>query len=314
MDNKTTINMVGTNNQAPEQDSFNIQNLIYVIRGKQVMLDSDLAQLYQIETRILNQSVKRNIKRFPNHYRFQVTHKEYEDLKSQIVISSMVEGNHGGRRKLPFVFTEQGIAMLSSVLKSDVAIQINMRIMDTFVDIRKYMANNALLYEKVNNIELKQMEFQNITNERFDRVFRYIEDHAEDERKIFFDGQIYDAFSLIVSLIQKAQKKIILIDGYVDVTTLNLLAKKNSGVDVKIYTYANSKLTHTDIVNFNSQYPTLSVKKTQVFHDRFLVIDENTVYHIGASIKDAGKKCFGISLWQDPNMVTDLLNRLKAIY
>ena len=314
MTDKTIITVAEDRIQIPEQDSANIQNLIYVVRGKQVMLDSDLAQLYQIETRTLNQSVKRNIKRFPEHYRFQVTCKEYESLKSQIVISSTDDGKHGGRRKLPFAFTEQGIAMLSSVLKSDVAIQINMRIMDTFVDIRKYMANNALLYEKVNNIELKQMEFQNITNERFDRVFRYIEDHAEDERKIFFDGQIYDAFSLIVSLIQKAQKKIILIDGYVDVTTLNLLAKKNSGVDVKIYTYANSKLTHTDIVNFNSQYPTLSVKKTQVFHDRFLVIDENTVYHIGASIKDAGKKCFGISLWQDPNMVTDLLNRLKAIY
>lgn len=234
-------------------------------------------------------------------------------MKSQIVISSTDDDKHGGRRKLPFAFTEQGIAMLSSVLRSDVAIQINIQIMDTFVDIRKYMANNVLLYEKVNNIELKQLEFQKNTDEKFEKVFRYIEDHTEDEQKIFFDGQIYDAFSLLVSLIQKAQKEIILVDGYVDVRTLNLLAKKNTGVDVKIYTYVNSKLTSTDIANFNSQYPTLSVKKTQVFHDRFFVIDGHTVYHIGASIKDAGKKCFGILLWQDSNMVADLLNRLKTV-
>ena len=313
MDNKDVTTIAGDKTQVVEQDSANIQNLIYVIRGKQVMLDSDLAQLYQIETRTLNQSVKRNIKRFPERYRFQLTGEEYEDLKSQIVISSTDDGNHGGRRKLPFAFTEQGIAMLSSVLKSDVAIQINIRIMDTFVDIRKYMANNVLLYEKVNNIELKQLEFQKSTDEKFDKVFRYIEDHSEDEQKIFFDGQIYDAFSLIITLIQKARKEIILVDGYVDVGTLNLLAKKNKGVTVMVYTYVSSKLSNTDIDNFNSQYPTLLVKRTQIFHDRFLVIDGHTVYHIGASIKDAGKKCFGVSLWQDSNMVADLLNRLKTI-
>ena len=296
-----------------EQNSVNIQNLIYIVRGKQVMLDSDLAQLYQVETRTLNQSVKRNIKRFPEHYRFQITREEYENLKSQSVISSFDDGNHGGRRKMPYVFTEQEIAMLSSVLRSDTAIQINIRIMDTFVEIRKYMANNALLYEKVNTIELKQLEYQKHTDEKFDKVFQYIEDHAEDEQKLLFDGQIYDAFSLIASLVQKAQREIILIDGYVDVGTLNLLAKKNTGVDVKIYTYSSAKLTDTDIANFNSQYPMLEVKRTQIFHDRFLVIDGNTVYHVGASIKDAGKKCFGISLWQDPGMVADLLNRLKII-
>lgn len=313
MGDKAAIAAVGDKSQAVEQNSADIQNLIYVVRGKQVMLDSDLAQLYQIETRILNQSVKRNINRFPERYRFQLTREEYEDLKSQFVISSIDDGNHGGRRSLPFAFTGQGIAMLSSVLRSDTAIQINIRIMDTFVDIRKYMANSALLYERVNNIELKQLEFHKNTNEKFDKVFRYIEEHEEDEQKIFFDGQIYDAFSLIISLIQKAQKEIILIDGYVNIGTLNLLAKKNTGVDVKIYTYVNSKLTSTDIANFNAQYPVLSVKRTQVFHDRFLVIDGHTVYHIGASIKDAGKKCFGISLWQDSNMVVDLLNRLETI-
>lgn len=144
-------------------------------------------------------------------------------------------------------------------------------------------------------------------------MFQYIEDHAESEQKIFFDGQIYDAFSLITSIIRKATSEIILIDGYVDVDTLNILTKKNADVDVKIYTYASAPLTNRDVANFNAQYPTLTVKKTQVFHDRFIILDGKTAYHIGASIKDAGKKCFGISLLEYSEMVTDLLNRLKTV-
>lgn len=185
--------------------------------------------------------------------------------------------------------------------------------MRTFVEMRRFIANNALLFEKVSNMELKQLEYQKSTDEKFDKVFQYIEDHAESEQKIFFDGQIYDAFSLITSIIRKATSEIILIDGYVDVDTLNILAKKNTGVDVKIYTYASAPLTNRDVVNFNAQYPTLTVKKTQVFHDRFIILDGRTAYHIGASIKDAGKKCFGISILEDPGMVTDLLNRLATI-
>ena len=211
------------------------------------------------------------------------------------------------------MFTEQGIAMLSGVLRSDVAIQVSIRIMNTFVEMRRFIANNALLFEKVSDIELKQLEYQKSTDEKFDKVFKYIEDHAESEQKIFFDGQIYDAFSLITSIIQKAQKEIILIDSYVDIDTLNILAKKNAGVDVKIYTYASAQLTNRDAVNFNAQYPTLTVKKTQVFHDRFIILDRNTVYHIGASIKDAGKKCFGISKMDDPGLVAELLKRLKTV-
>ena len=144
-------------------------------------------------------------------------------------------------------------------------------------------------------------------------MFQYIEDHAESEQKIFFDGQIYDAFSLFASIIQKAQNEIILIDGYVDVDTLNILAKKNNGVDVKIYTYASAQLTNRDSANFNAQYPTLMVKRTQVFHDRFIILDGKIAYHVGASIKDAGKKCFGISLINDQGVVTDLLNRLNTV-
>ena len=290
-------------------ETKDIKSLIYVVRGQQVMLDSDLAMIYQVETKVFNQAVSRNIERFPENFRFQLTKEEFDTLRSQIATSD----GRGGRRYRPYMFTEQGIAMLSGVLRSDVAVQASIRIMNTFVEMRRFIANHALLFEKVSDLELKQLEYQKNTDEKFDKVFRYIENHAESEQKIFFDGQIYDAFSLITSIIRKAQKEIILIDGYVDVDTLNILAKKNAGVDVKIYTYASAQLTNRDAAKFNAQYPTLTVKKTQVFHDRFIILDGGTAYHIGASIKDAGKKCFAISLIDDPGVVTDLLNRLKTV-
>lgn len=299
-----TINMIPV-----VAETKDIKSLIYVVRGQQVMLDSDLAMIYQVETKVFNQAVSRNIERFPENFRFQLTKEEFDTLRSQIATSD----GRGGRRYRPYMFTEQGIAMLSGVLRSDVAVQVSIRIMNTFVEMRRFIANHALLFEKVSDIELKQLEYQKNTDEKFDKVFRYIEDHAESEQKIFFDGQIYDAFSLITSIIRKAQKEIILIDGYVDVDTLNILAKKNAGVDVKIYTYAIAQLTNRDAAKFNAQYPTLTVKKTQVFHDRFIILDGGTAYHIGASIKDAGKKCFAISLIGDPGVVTDLLNRLKTV-
>lgn len=290
-------------------EAKDIKSLIYVVRGQQVMMDSDLAMLYQVETKAFNQAVSRNIERFPENFRFQLTKEEFDALRSQIATSN----GRGGRRYRPYMFTEQGIAMLSGVLRSNVAIQVSIRIMNTFVEMRRFIANNSLLFEKVSDIELKQLEYQKSTDEKFDKVFKYIEDHAEAEQKIFFDGQIYDAFSLITSIIRKAQKEIILIDGYVDTDTLNILAKKNTGVDVKIYTYASAQLTNRDAANFNAQYPTLTVKKTQVFHDRFIILDGKSAYHIGASVKDAGKKCFGISLINDPGLVADLLNRLKTV-
>ncbi len=290
-------------------ETKDIKSLIYVVRGQQVMMDSDLAMLYQVDTKVFNQAVSRNIKRFPENFRFQLTKEEFDALRSQVATSN----GRGGRRYRPYMFTEQGIAMLSGVLRSDVAIQVSIRIMNTFVEMRRFIANNALLFEKVSDIELKQLEYQKSTDEKFDKVFKYIEDHAESEQKIFFDGQIYDAFSLITSIIQKAQKEIILIDSYVDIDTLNILAKKNAGVDVKIYTYASAQLTNRDAANFNAQYPILTVKRTQVFHDRFIILDGKTAYHIGASIKDAGKKCFGISLINDSGLVAELLKRLSTV-
>ena len=285
-------------------EAKDIKNLIYVVRGQQVMLDSNLAMLYQVETKVFNQAVSRNVERFPKNFRFQLTKKEVNALRSQIATSN----GRGGRRYRPYMFTEQGIAMLSGVLRSDVAVKVSIRI-----EMRHFIASNAFLFEKVRDIELKQLDYQKSKDEKFDKVFQYIEDHAESEQKNFFDGQIYDAFSLITSIIQKAQNEIILIDGYVDVDTLNILAKKHDGVGVKIYTYASTQLTHRDAANFNAQYPILEVKRTQVFHDGFIILDGKIAYHIGASIKDAGKKCFGISLIDDPGVVGDLLNRLKTV-
>lgn len=312
MDNKKAENI--SNELVPiTVENRDIGSFVYIIQGKQVMIDSDLAMLYQVETKNLNKAASRNADRFPEDFRFKLTKEEYDSLRFQSGTSNGEQSGRGGRRYYPYAYTEQGISMLASVLHSKIAVQVSISIMRTFVEMRRFIANNALLFEKVSNMELKQLEYQKSTDEKFDKVFQYIEDHAESEQKIFFDGQIYDAFSLITSIIRKANSEIILIDGYVDVDTLNILAKKNAGVDVKIYTYASAPLTNRDVVNFNAQYPTLTVKKTQVFHDRFIILDGRTAYHIGASIKDAGKKCFGISILEDPGMVTDLLNRLATI-
>lgn len=307
----TELAVVGSETLAT---TIEIQNLIYVIRGKQVMLDSDLAQLYQVETKVFNQAVKRHIERFPESFRFQLTENEFESLRSQLVTSK----GKGGRRYLPYVFTEQGIAMLSAVLRSSIAIQISIRIMETFVEMRKYLANSTLLLEKVNSLETRQIEseihraeFEAKTEQRFEQVFEYISAHEEANQKIFFDGQIFDAFSLLTELVQRAKKSIVLIDGYVDVGTLNILAKKKDNVSVLIYTLPSVRLTARDIESFNAQYPELEVKRTTAFHDRFLLLDDQEGYHIGASIKDAGKKCFGINRIEDVGVIRDILQRAE---
>lgn len=209
-----------------------IKNLIYVIRGQQVMLDSDLAALYQVETRNLNKAMKRNMDRFPEDFCFQLTKEEYTNLMFQIGTSSSQESEntHGGRRKLPYVFTEQGISMLSAVLRSEIAVKVSVKIMRAFVEMRRFLASNSLILNKINEIEINQLVFQKSTEEKFDKVFSYISEHEEVTQKIFFEGQIYDAFSLLTELISKAEKELVLIDNYVDVGTLNILAKKKQGV------------------------------------------------------------------------------------
>jgi hypothetical protein len=309
-------NAISSSIEIVHDDKIAIKNLIYLIRNQQVMLDSDLAELYQVETGRLNEAVKRNIKRFPEGFRFQLSKNEYENLISQIAISSLdnKSANYGGRRKMPYVYTEHGIAMLSVILRSDIAISVSVRIINSFVEMRKYfntfyMANTSIINERLNNMEVRQIAFREETDERFEKVFDYIATHEESNQKVFFDGQIYDAFSLIADLIKKADNEIILIDNYVALETLNLLSKKKSGVPVNIYTQKNTPLNKIDVANFNKQYPLLSMYYTGAFHDRFLILDGKIAYHIGASIKDAGKKCFGINFIQDAGIIKDILSR-----
>ena len=287
-------------------DETNITDIIYTIRGKQVMLDSDLASLYQVTTKRLNEQVSRNKNRFPAEFMFRLTKEEYENLRSQIATSSE-DHAHGGRRYMPYAFTEQGIAMLSAVLKSDIAVEVSIRIMNSFVEMRKFLFSNQQLFSRLDRVELKQLD----TDKKLEEVFNYIASNTEVKQKIFFDGQIYDAFSCITGLIEKAQSKLILIDNYVDLNTLNMLCKKNSGVDVLIVTAGKGSLTTKDINKFNAQYPNLSVKTITDFHDRFLIIDDKEGYFIGASIKDAGKKSFAITKIEDGKMVRDLINKVR---
>lgn len=283
-----------------------IQNMIYSIRNKQVMLDSDLAMLYQVETKYLNRQRNRNEARFPEDFCFQLTKEEYEFLRCQNVTSKKESGS-GGRRYMPYVFTEQGIAMLSTVLKSEVATNVSVNIMRAFVEMRKFLLSNQEMFARLDRVELKQLE----TDKKLEEVFNYIATNTEVKQKIFFNGQIYDAFSFIIEIIQKASKEIILIDNYVDINTLNILCKKNNGVNVNIYTLGKGNLTLKDINKFNSQYPTLTVKTSTDFHDRFLILDNTEVYHIGASIKDAGKKSFGITKIEDKDLIGSLLKRVR---
>jgi hypothetical protein len=302
------------NSEIEHDEPIPIKSLIYFVRNQQVMMDSDLAMLYQVETGALNRAVKRNIVRFPENFCFQLTREEYDFLICQIGISKTDNGKdgRGGRRKMPYMFSEQGIAMLSSVLRSEIAISVSIRIMESFVEMRRYMASTSLLHERLNTIELRQINYQNETNERFDKVFDYIaaQTGKESEQKVFFDGQIYDAFSVVAGLIQKAKSNLVLIDNYVDTHTLDLLSKKKKDVAVTIYTLDNGMLTNADVRTFNAQYPLLDVKYTRKFHDRFLIVDDKYGYHIGASIKDVGKKCFAINLIQDIVTIRDILKRL----
>lgn len=287
-------------------DNREIQNMIYTIRGKQVMVDSDLATLYQVTTKRLNEQVRRNKNRFPSEFMFRLTAEEYEYLRSHFATSSE-DNAHGGRRYMPYVFTEQGIAMLSAVLKSDIAVEVSVKIMNSFVEMRRFLISNQELFSRLDRIEIKQLE----TDRKFEEVFNYMAANTEIKQIIFYDGQIYDAFSFIVGLIEKVKKTIILIDNYVDVNTLNILCKKSQGVDIVIVTAGKGNLSAKDITKFNAQYPKLSVKTTKDFHDRFLILDKTEVYHIGASIKDAGKKSFGITKIEDKDLINGIVNKVR---
>jgi len=268
-----------------------IENRIYTIRGQQVMLDSDLARIYQVETKVFNQTVKRNTDRFPESFCFQLTQDEFDaiNLRSQFVTSSL---NYGGRRYLPYVFSEQGIAMLSAVLRSNIAIKVSIEIMNAFVEMRKILVNNAALFHRLDKIELKQID----ADQKFEEIFKALESgKLYSEKGIFYNGQIFDAYAFVSDIIRSAQSSIILIDNYVDDTVLTLLGKRNINVTSTIYTKSISNQLRLDVQRYNSQYSPIEVEVFSDAHDRFLIIDNTELYHIGASLKDLGKKWFAFS-------------------
>ena len=291
--------------QLPEV--IDIKPMIRVIRGQQVMLDRDLALLYGVETKRLNEQVKRNIERFPDDFMFQLGKEDVEILKSQNATSSW-----GGDRRLPYAFTEQGIAMLSSVLKSQTAVDVNIRIMRAFVSMRRFIATNAQLFQRLETIEYHQLEMkqhQEVTDKRIDEVFKRLDANIPPIQGIFYDGQVFDAYRFVSDLMRKAKRSIALIDNYVDDTVLTLLDKRENGVMATIYTQRISNQFQLDVDRHNTQYPPIEIKQFNKAHDRFLLVDDE-VYHIGASIKDLGKKWFGFTLMRDIT-ATELINKIK---
>lgn len=278
-------------NELVEITNDEIKNLIYTIRGKQVMLDSDVAMLYHYATKNINKAMKRNIERFPEDFCFQLTEEEVENLRFQFGTSSLMLENYGGRRYLPYVYTEQGIAMLSGVLKNEISIQVSVSIMRAFVEMRKFLSHNGQIFERLSTLEYKQIE----NEKNFNKVFNLLQGEENIKQKIFYEGQIWDSYSLIIDIIKKAKSKITIIDNYIDDSILKMLTKKNKDVEVVILTSNKSNIEKLDIQKFNKEYPTLKVAKTEKFHDRFMIIDNKELYHLGASIKDLGKKCFGIN-------------------
>lgn len=288
----------------------NIEPLIKVIRGQQVMLDKDLAMLYGVEAKVLNQAVKRNVERFPNDFRFQLTKEEC--LRSQIVTLNEKQGKH--LKYMPYAFTEQGVAMLSSVLRSQTAIEVNIQIMRAFVSMRHFMVNNASVFSRLETIEYHQLEMQQHLQEsdkRIEEVFRRLDEgNAKPKQGVFYNGQIYDAYTFVSDLIKSAKKRIVLIDNYVDETVLTLLDKRDNNVSAIIYTQQISRQFQLDIDRHNAQYAPIDVETFHLSHDRFLCIDDD-VYHIGASIKDLGKKWFGFSKMEilTPDELVERINR-----
>ena len=315
----------------------NIENLIHVIRGKQVILDRDLARLYGVETRVLNQAVQRNIERFPGDFMFQLSKDEFENWKSQIVISIPNENMSSQNARtskdatnmssqsvttsdeflrsqivtlekvdmrgkhvkfLPYAFTESGIAMLSGVLRSPQAVNMNIQIMRAFVAMRRFLASNAQVFQRLEVMERTQLSLlahQESTDQKVEEIFRRLDDdNTKPTEGILFDGQIFDAYKFVTERIREAKKRIVLIDNYIDETVLAMLDKRGKDVTAKVYTKNISRQLSLDFDKHNAQYAPIEVEQFDRAHDRFLCIDD-TVYLIGASIKDLGKKWFGFT-------------------
>jgi len=291
-------------------DDIDIKSMIYEIRGKQVMIDSDLAILYKCVngTSSINLAVKRNSDRFPERFCFQLTKEEYNNLifqskkyslrfQFETLKNESLRGRH--KKYLPYVFTEQRVAMLSCVLRTNVAAEISIKIMDAFVEMRRFIINNANIFERLTNVEYKLLEH----DKNFDKLFDLFQKEKEFKNKLFYEGQIYDAYSILIDLIKTANKKIIIIDNYVDKSILDVLSKRKKSVEVEIISKNSLKLSRLDIDKFNKQYPKLEVFYSNEFHDRFIIIDNEIIYHLGASLKDLGSKCFCISKIEDKTLL-----------
>ena len=294
-------------NNGVVSDNIKIENMIYEIRGKQVMLDSDLARLYGCKngTKSLNLAVKRHINRFPERFMFQLTKEEYLSIHSRFQIETLNKNNQKqglNIKYLPYVFTEQGVAMLSAVLKTDVAEVISIKIMDAFVSMRKYISvNNYNL--RISNIESKLLEHDNkisLLQESFDKL-----SIKDNNNYIFYEGQIYDAYSLLIDILSKADKEVIIIDNYAGKKLFDII--RNINVKIKIYT---ENIDNISKEKYEKQYSNLEIFNTSIFHDRFIILDNKLLYHFGASFKDLGKKCFAINKMEDNNILNGLLSIL----
>ena len=280
-----------------------IKNLIYTIRGMQVMLDSDVANLFKYTTKNINKSVKNNAERFPEYYCFQLTTKEYNSLMTRRYNITKI-GRSNNRKYLPYVFTEYGITMLAALLKSEVAVNISIKIVNTFMQMRKNFYENNQVFERLTSLEYKLLEQE----KKINNILGELKFEENIKQKIFFKGQIYDAYSIIIDIIKSANKKILIIDNYIDDNVLKMLSKKKKDVEVTILTSIKSNIEKLDIKKFNKEYPILKLEKTNKFHDRFIIVDNKEMYHLGASIKDLGKKCFGINKIEDVKIVEKIIN------
>lgn len=284
-------------------DEHTIQNKIYTLRDLQVMLDRDLAELYGVETKVFNQAVKRNSDRFPADFMFQLTKEELENWRSQFVTSNKEKM---GLRRPPYAFTEQGVSMLSAVLKSSMAVDMSVKIIRTFVNMRKFIANNGVLFQKIDTIEQKLLKH----DEKFNQLFNAIESkELKPDHGIFYENQIFDAYVFASDLIKSAKSSIVLIDNYVDESVLVLLSKRADGCKATIYTKTITSQLSLDLKKHNAQYPPIEIKEFSASHDRFLILDEMEIYHIGASLKDLGKKWFAFSKFEKGSV--EMLGRLK---
>ena len=298
MSEKSTITNASEEINLVDYSVEEIENLIYTIRGKQVMLDSDVARLYNYKTKRINETVSRNIERFPKEFCFQLTEEEKENMWSQFATASELKRDKFRNKKyLPYVFTEQGIAMLSGLLKNDIAVQVSINIINAFVSMRRILLNNGQVFQRVTNVEYTLLEQGKVLSKhekQFEKVFDELQKNKEKEfkQKIFFDGQIYDAYSLIINIIKLAKSKILIIDNYIDDSILQMLSKKNKNVEVIILTSPKCKINQLDINKFNKQYPSIKIVNTNKFHDRFIVIDDKELYHIRSLSKRFGKEMF----------------------